>query len=99
MESGAPAVWISNPRENNRSDFSPAIRVQTIRHAKGLQYRAVIFMWADLLPFAHSRNAEQGRKLFYVALTRPTEVLAIVHSGYSAFLNETYSAIKKGIIS
>jgi superfamily I DNA/RNA helicase len=79
----------------NKSNFSPAIRVQTIHHAKGLQYRAVIFIWADLLPFGKGGDAEQGQKLFYVALTRATEFLAIVHSGHSAFVNEAYAAIKK----
>src|SRR5262249_15247920 len=42
-ECNAPAVWVSDPNRVNRSDFSPAIRIQTIHHAKGLQYRAVIF--------------------------------------------------------
>jgi hypothetical protein len=91
----APVVWISDPKGTKRSDFSPAIRVQTIHHAKGLQYRAVIFMWADQLPFAQSQDAERDRKLFYVALTRATEFLAIIHSGHSPLLNESYAALKK----
>jgi ATP-dependent exoDNAse (exonuclease V) beta subunit len=98
-ECGAPVVWVSDPSRINRSDFSPAIRVQTIHHAKGLQYRAVIFMWADQLPFAQSNDTEQDRKLFYVALTRATELLAIVHSGESTFVKETYTAIiRRGVI-
>jgi superfamily I DNA/RNA helicase len=52
-------------------------------------------MWADQLPFAQGNDAEQDRKLFYVALTRATELLAIVHSGESAFVKETYTAINK----
>jgi ATP-dependent exoDNAse (exonuclease V) beta subunit len=40
-------------------------------------------------------DAEQDQKLFYVALTRATEFLAIVHSGHSAFVNEAYAALKK----
>ncbi len=95
VECNAPVVWISDPKGANRSDFSSAIRVQTIHHAKGLQYRAVIFMWADLLPFAH--DVEQDRNLFYVALTRATELLAIVHSGQSSFVAEAYAAIEKNL--
>jgi superfamily I DNA/RNA helicase len=94
-ECNAPVVWVSDPSRINRSDFSPAIRVQTIHHAKGLQYRAVIFLWADQLPFAQSNDTEQDRKLFYVALTRATELLTIVHSGHSSFVAETYTAIEK----
>jgi hypothetical protein len=93
-ECNAPVVWVSDPNGTNRSDFSPAIRVQTIHHAKGLQYRAVIFMWADLLPFAQG-DTEQDRNLFYVALTRATEFLAIVHSGHSSLLEEAYAALGK----
>src|SRR5262245_53019238 len=95
VECNAPVVWISDPRGAKRSDFSSAIRVQTIHHAKGLQYRAVIFMWADLLPFHQGRDPEQDRNLFYVALTRATELLAIVHSGPSSFVAETYTVIEK----
>ena len=96
-ECNAPVVWISDPKGANRSDFSPAIRVQTIHHAKGLQYRAVIFVWADLLPFPQGRDPEQDRNLFYVALTRATEFLAIVHSGPSSFVDEAYTAIEKNV--
>src|SRR5262245_32714691 len=94
-ECNVPVVWVSDPKGNNRSDFSPAIRIQTIHHAKGLQYRAVIFLWADLLPFAQGRDAEQDRKLFYVALTRATEFLTIIHSGSSSFLKEAYDELEK----
>lgn len=94
-ECHVPVIWVSDPNGTNRSDFSPAIRIQTIHHAKGLQYRAVIFMWADLLPFAQGGDTEQDRKLFYVALTRATEFLAIIHSGPSSFLKEVYAALGK----
>ena len=94
-ECNVPAVWVSDPNGSNRSNFSPAVRIQTIHHAKGLQYRAVIFMWADLLPFAQSRDVEQDRNLFYVAITRATQLLTIVHSRHSSFVAETYTAIGK----
>src|SRR4029078_8321455 len=94
-ECNVPVVWVSDPSGGNRSNFSPAVRTQTVHPAKGPQCRAVIFMWADLLPFAQGRDAEQDRKLFYVALTRATELLAIVHSGPSPFLKEAYALLVK----
>jgi hypothetical protein len=42
--------------------------------AKGLQFRHVIFMWADLLPW---EDAETDKKLMYVSMTRAEETLAI----------------------
>jgi len=47
------------------------IKVSTIHSAKGLQFRAVILMWADLLPSKlEDRDEDSERKLMYVALTR-----------------------------
>ncbi len=92
-ECNAPVVWISDPNNDNRADFRPAIRVHTVHHAKGLQYRAVVFMWADLLPFAHGSDPEHDRNLFYVALTRAGQFLAIIHSGHSTFVDEVRDAI------
>ena len=62
---------------------------------QSFHYRAVIFVWADLLPFTQGHDVEQDRKLFYVALTRATELLAIVHSGHSPLVAEAYTTIEK----
>lgn len=47
------------------------------------------------MPFAQGRDPEQDRNLFYVALTRATELLAIVHSGHSSFVAEAYTVVEK----
>ena len=90
-----PVVWISDPKNKaNRDNLSPAIRVHTVHHAKGLQYRAVIFMWSDMLPFAQGAD-EEHRNLFYVALTRAGQFLAITSSGPSRFVEEVIEALKE----
>ena len=56
----------------------PALTVGTIHSAKGLQFRAVILMWADL--FYGADNADrhgQDRALLYVGLTRAQTLLRI----------------------
>jgi hypothetical protein len=65
----------------------PGIKVQTIHASKGLQYRAVILLWADRLPrnFSNSDPVEEV-KLMYVALTRPEDYLFITHSEPSPFI-------------
>ncbi len=66
----------------------PGVKVQTIHGSKGLQYRAVILLWADRLPrsFPDTDPAEDP-KLMYVALTRPEDYLFITHSEPSPFID------------
>jgi superfamily I DNA/RNA helicase len=86
-----PVVWLSDPqdRDARRRVGEPGIKVQTIHAAKGLQYRVVILMWADLLPsdFPDS-DKEAERRLMYVALTRPEDMLVITCSNDSAFIHD-----------
>src|SRR5262249_32198817 len=48
LERLAPVVWLQG--ENRSRVSEPGIKVQTIHGSKGLQYRAVILLWADRLP-------------------------------------------------
>ena len=85
-----PAVWLNDPRDKGakRRVAEPGIKVQTIHSAKGLQYRVVIFMWTDLLPSGFpDSNVEEERRLMYVALTRPEDMLFVTCSSDSAFLS------------
>ena len=82
----APTVWLSDPenREARSLIHDRGIKVQTIHSAKGLQYPAVILIWADELPDRHNgSDIEKDRKLMYVALTRPEDYLAVTYSGPS----------------
>ncbi len=91
LEELAPAVWLTDPenRQSRTRVSESSIKIQTIHSAKGLQYRAVILMWADSLPksFADS-DEETDRRLFYVGLTRPEDFLVISASGASKFITE-----------
>lgn len=65
------------------------VKLMTIMGAKGLQARAVILLWADLLPSNFKERDEAAeRGLFYVALTRAEEMLAVLSSGPSRFIDE-----------
>jgi hypothetical protein len=82
-------VWLNeNPAARWRVN-EPGIKIQTIHSSKGLQYRAVIVMWADLLPKPFGDIDEQrDRKLLYVAMTRAEDLLAITYCGSSRFMTE-----------
>jgi superfamily I DNA/RNA helicase len=65
------------------------IKISTIRGSKGLQFPAVIFLWADLLPSKFDDRVEGvERGLMYVALTRAEQQLVVLHSEPSRYINE-----------
>jgi superfamily I DNA/RNA helicase len=81
----ASVVWLDG---QDRSRVAEAgVKVQTIYGSKGLQYRAVILLWADRLPrsFPDTDPSEEP-KLMYVALTRAEDYLFITHSEMSSFI-------------
>jgi superfamily I DNA/RNA helicase len=51
-------------------------------------------LWADLLPSPFSSREEHiDRGLLYVAMTRAEDMLVILHSGSSAYVEELYRAL------
>jgi len=94
-------VWLNDP-DNFRAKTKinePGIKIQTIHSAKGLQYRAVIFMWADHLPRQFGETTEiQERCLTYIAITRPEDYLVITASNSSAFISEIVNSGKVDVI-
>ena len=87
---GIPAAWQSKDFRARDQIGNKAVHVQTIHSAKGLQYRAVIVLWADKLPrLGIERDELLGeRRLLYVAMTRAISLLAVTASRRSAFINE-----------
>jgi hypothetical protein len=94
----APVVWLNRkaPRRDPRQEvLQPGIKLQTIHSAKGLQYRAVVLLFADQLGAAEA-DQEGDRRLLYVALTRPEDALAVTflarEAGTASALVETMRA-------
>jgi hypothetical protein len=81
-------VWLtSSEGEDLRTKVNePGIKVQTIHSAKGLEYRAVIIVWADMLPRTyHDYTEEEDCRVMYVAMTRARDFLATTCSSESSF--------------
>lgn len=89
LEELCPVIWINRDQESRKRITEPGIKIQTMHSAKGLQYRAVILLWADHLPIPFGDSDEEsGRRLLYVALTRAEDYLVISSSSQSKFLGE-----------
>jgi len=87
LEEFTKVCWLQANREARTRISEPAVKVQTIHSAKGLQYPAVIILWAGDMP-TNFDTPEAERNLFYVALTRPETYLAICTSSRSDFVNK-----------
>ena len=65
--------------------------VRTMHSAKGLQWRAVLVMRCDMMPFLPDANVDRAeqelleRGLMYVAMTRAEEILAFTRSTLNGF--------------
>lgn len=68
-----------------------AVRILPMHSSRGLQFRIVMLLWADLLP-SPFKNRDEGtdRGLLYVAMTRAEDMLVVLHSGGSAYIAELY---------
>jgi len=80
LASMAPVIWLNETGQggdNRQRVLEPGIKLQTIHSAKGLQYRAVVLIFADQLGSGENDILQEERRLLYVALTRPEEVLVV----------------------
>jgi ATP-dependent exoDNAse (exonuclease V) beta subunit len=83
-----PYLWLNkNPKMRTRLS-EEAVKLQSIHSSKGLQYKAVIVLWADILPHRGWEETEdEQRMLLYVALTRAEDYLIVSYSGESSFVS------------
>jgi hypothetical protein len=87
LRSAAPVVWFNQP--GGADIGKPGIKVQTILSSKGLQYKAVIVIWTDLLPFnSEPEQVALDRGQLYVAMTRAEDLLVLTRSGASTLTEE-----------
>lgn len=86
LETLAPVTWLSEGYYSRMKVFEESIKVQTVASSKGLQYRVVFVMWADLFSSRTPADSEIQQRFLYVALTRASELLIITYSQENEFI-------------
>jgi superfamily I DNA/RNA helicase len=82
----APVTWLNEDRFSRNKVFEQSIKVQTVASSKGLQYRVVFVMWADLFE-PHTRvDLDLQQRYLYVAMTRASDVLIVMYSKENEFI-------------
>ena len=87
------AVYWPHERDAGFSDPS-GVCVRTMHSAKGLQWKAVLVMRCDMMPFVPEPTADRTelerleRALMYVAMTRAAEFLTFTRSTMNGFASE-----------
>lgn len=86
QQCGAGAIW--KPENVTSGDKNNRVTIQTIHSSKGLQYRAVILLWAGFDGHWNHRPKGKFRSLLYVGMTRAESFLAITASGQSPYVRD-----------
>ena len=82
-----PVTWLNNPETDSRTRiFEQSLKVQTVHSSKGLQYRVIILMWADMFEPHKPEDHDTEQRLLYVALTRASELLIVTCSKKNEFI-------------
>ena len=87
------AVILASGRQTGKLRDN-AVKILPMHSARGLQFRIVLLLWADLLPAPFKGPDDRiDRGLLYVAMTRAEDMLVILHSGSSSYVEELYRAL------
>ncbi|MDP3397100.1 MAG: 3'-5' exonuclease [Methanoregula sp.] len=82
----APVTWLNEDRFARLKVFEKSIKVQTVASSKGLQYRVVFVMWADLFEPQTQLDLDIQQRFLYVAMTRASDVLIVTYSRTNEFI-------------
>ena len=82
----APVTWLNEDYYSRMKVFEQSMKVQTVASSKGLQYRVVFVMWADLFEPHNRGDLDLQQRYLYVAMTRASDVLVVTYSKENEFI-------------
>jgi hypothetical protein len=93
------------PQEGNGGFSDPSgVCIRTMHSAKGLQWRAVLVVRCDMMPFMPEPSIDRAeqerleRGLMYVAMTRAEEMLAFTRSSLDGFASQIQQLLDHGSV-
>jgi superfamily I DNA/RNA helicase len=94
LRQDCPVVWLTEKGKRAKGRIGePGVKILTMHSSKGLQFKAVVILFAGDCPAEFPDTSEEDeRRLFYVALTRAEDHLAISCSRISPFMAEIQAA-------
>lgn len=81
-----PVTWLNQFADSRIKIFEQSLKVQTVHSSKGLQYRVILLMWADMFEPHTPDDHEREQHLLYVALTRASDFLIMTYSKENQFI-------------
>jgi superfamily I DNA and RNA helicase len=96
-EQEVPFTWVTENTESKRSFVrdEPTVKISTIDSAKGLDFRAVLIISCENMPFVLEEAEEREVSLLYIAMTRALEWLVLSYSDESKFTRHLDEVLKK----
>lgn len=82
----SPVTWLNQFTDSRTKIFEQSLKVQTVHSSKGLQYRVIILMWADMFQPHTPDEHDMEQRLLYVALTRASDLLIVTYSKENEFV-------------
>jgi hypothetical protein len=83
------AIWVNRDKKARERIIEPGVKIQTIHSSKGLQYKAVIVLWAGQMPSTRPNDDPQTeRRLMFVGLTRAEDYLTVSYASPTPFVDE-----------
>ncbi len=81
-----PVTWLNQFTHSRTKIFEQSLKIQTVHSSKGLQYRVVLLMWADMFAPHTPNDHDIEQRLLYVALTRASDILFVICSKKNEFI-------------
>ena len=92
LSKACPVTWLNQNSGSRTKIFEQSLKIQTVHSSKGLQYRVILLMWADMFKPHSPDEYDMEQGLLYVALPRASDILIVTYSKENEFIERMGSS-------